>query len=68
MKERDQQLAEDAIVALNQLKIAKLDFELCERINTLQREIEDRANVTAIELDDTYRYPHEPDYSAFSDE
>lgn len=45
---------EELIVALNRYKIRKPNEDLVERLNTLQRDLESEAGVTAVELDDTY--------------
>lgn len=55
MTDKTQNRMEEAIVALNRLKITKFDMETVEEINSLQRDLEERAGVTAVELDDAYR-------------
>ena len=47
---------EEAIVEINQFKIEKPhnDPEMTKRLNSIQRKMEESANITAVELDDRY--------------
>jgi len=46
---------EELIVALNQCKRRKPDEETIIKINELQRHLEDKADTTAVELEEIYQ-------------